>query len=125
MTWTAATGWHVHSHWVVFLETDDHDAHTTLGALAVDRWMIAAERAGLTTTSQAQHVRVTSQAWAAVVYATKPTMASHTSGSYALGNLLAAAQQGDADAWVAWSELEAFTQARKRWRARSLPRDEK
>lgn len=121
ITWSPATGWHAHSHWLVFLETSDYEAHATLGALAVERWINSAARAGSLTTAQAQNFRVTDQVWNGVLYATKQTMTSHDTGSYALGNILAAAQRGDGDAWEAWAELEAFTRARKRWRARSIP----
>lgn len=82
--------------------------------------MAVACRTGTTASANGQHCSVRADVWPAVRYATKPTVESHTSGSYGLGNLLAAAQHGEVDAWEAWVELERFTRARKRWRARRI-----
>lgn len=121
VTWSPVDGWHVHAHWLLFLENGDRTAHAQLGADGVARWLASAHRAGTTASANGQHYSVRADVWPTVRYATKPTLESHTSGTYGLGNLLAAAQQGEVDAWEAWLELERFTRARKRWRARSIP----
>jgi hypothetical protein len=119
VTWSEEAGWHVHGHWLLFLETEDIEDHARLGRETIGRWLEVAERAGTEASEQGQHYEVRLDVRRAVRYATKPTVASHTRGSYALGNLLAAAQRGDADAWEAWLELERFTRAHRRWRSRS------
>lgn len=116
----SASGWHVHDHWLLFLESNDADELAAFGDLAVSRWISSAHRAGVDAHRAGQDSQVRHGVYGEVVYVTKGMMTQkRRSRSHTMGDVLALYRAGDADAAERWQEFEAFLSIRRRWKASS------
>ena len=116
----SAAGWHVHTHWLLFLETSRHAEVALLLNDVPNRWCDAARQKGVGASLRGQDVKVHSDVRGSVKYATKGIMtASKRDGHQTLAEILAEYQKGDADAADLWLEFAEFFAQKKRrnWRA--------
>jgi hypothetical protein len=116
----SGAGWHVHTHWLLFLETSRREEAARILIDVPIRWCDAARQEGVAASLRGQDVKVHSDVRDSVRYATKGIMtASKRSGQRTLAEILADYQKGDADAADHWVEFaKFFTQKKRRnWRA--------
>lgn len=117
------TGWHVHAHSLLFLETTSADDYARLSTEIIRRWLSLASLMQISAHPAGQHVRQHGNVREQVCYVTKGLMGTSStktpqngSGGRTPADLLALARSGDADALDLWRELEA-DRRRRRWMA--------
>lgn len=112
-------GWHVHSHWLLFFESDKRPGAEALLTEIPLRWVQLANAHGTEASLGAQQVTITRDVGKASNYATKGllTRSKHV-GKQTLEEILFEYQKGDADAAELWLEFAEFVNTKRRvWQA--------
>ena len=113
-------GWHIHTHWLLFLESDLRAELVPLVKAVPGRWIDSAGREGVGADLRGQYISRCVDVRGQVNYATKGLLtASRRSGHQTLANILADYQRGDANAAELWLDF-AFhfgKNTRRNWRA--------
>ena len=99
-------GWHIHTHWLLFLESDLRAELVPLMKAVPVRWIDSADREGVGADLRGQYISRCVDVRAQVNYATKGLLtASKRPGQQTLANILADYQRGDADAADLWLDF--------------------
>ena len=116
----SSAGWHVHTHWLLFPESDRQDELGRLMGLVPVRWIDSALQEGVGADLRGQKITRSNDVRGAVEYVTKGLLTdSKRAGHQTLANILVDYQRGDADAAELWLEFESHfgKNMRRNWRS--------
>lgn len=109
-----AGGWHVHDHWLLFLNSSQPSEFPPLATALGERWACAAQAAGVDAAPKIHEPCLTPLVIEKLNYATKGFMKNGKPGAATPADLLALYRAGDADAAERWGELERLFSKRQR-----------
>lgn len=119
------SGWHVHDHMLLFLDTAEFERLKLVGDAAVGRWLRVAAGVQVAAGPASQYCDVKYNVHERLLYVTKGLMTQKPNrtenAGYTPADVLAMWVAGEVRGMEWWCELEALFESRRRWRAKGGP----